>query len=195
MAWSFAGLAFILATLIASIIEKKMSALAFIFSIAFFLIIETTRTWEIEDWKIISEQVNKLDLNQDTQLLLYSGLAESRNLTWLQENEKSAYLQSPFNYYPVKYRINSLPPQINSENAQKYFDSLLEKSFNNNTHAIFVCLNNKLIGTDSKLSPISTCEHYDQLFNQNFLKLDKILSNGLVKAVVYSRKDAVDAMP
>lgn len=188
MVWSVLGLAVLLAMVCSSISSIKTRKLAFLYSVLFVLIVESGRKWEIENWRFVSKAIRELKIPTESQVLLYSGLIESKHLDWFQDQERLAYLQSPLNYYPISRKTYSLPPQIYNPQEAKYFEEVLSTVFKSNDKFIFICLDQTLMGEDNKI--FSTCDGYERLFESKLLRREATIDGGLVRGYLVSAPKA-----
>jgi hypothetical protein len=107
--------------------DPRTRAVCVVGLIALLCIRQIDRRWMTEDWRgaarIVTEGAGAAPI------VVYPGLAESRDLQWLQDEGKQEYLLSPLLYYNVKNPAAVLPPpnKYDTEQGKAYVDDVLQR--------------------------------------------------------------------
>lgn len=120
--------------------DTRTRAICVVGLIALLCIRQMDRRWMTEDWRGAARIVTE---GGDTApLVVYPGLAESRDLQWLQDEGKQEYLLSPLLYYQVRNPAAVLPPPNKYDTAQGklYVDEVLHRLVNTEKRGYFVGL-------------------------------------------------------
>ncbi len=120
--------------------ETRGLAIAALF--ALLVVREADRSWRVENWRGAAEFAR----SSDSPVLLYSGLAESKEIEWLMDARKQPYLLSPLQYYGVRTPIIGLPPPDDRAETAAYFDAVLKGIIAHGKPVLFMGLEQKLRG-------------------------------------------------
>lgn len=137
--WQKPGLALV-AALIAQALPKAWLRLLYCLSLVIFCNLGQ-RDWE-EDWRGSSIFVSE---SQHCHVLLYSGLIESKSISWL--NDHQTYFTTPYRYYDSRgtNEITPLPIFVSNNQQRTYTEHVIRDALNKSTH---VCLIARDIGVD-----------------------------------------------
>ncbi|RMG43656.1 MAG: hypothetical protein D6719_03380 [Candidatus Dadabacteria bacterium] len=112
-----------LLSLVAISFKNKNALRTFVISFsALVLITAVGRPITGEDWRGAVRYINTLSLQDETALLFYSSLIESKNIEWFSDPGHRDYLLGPLNYYKVRKKVLFLPPPIKSINGRHYVE-------------------------------------------------------------------------
>lgn len=77
-----------------------------------------------ENWRAAAALERELVDDPDTPVLLFAGFVEARRLDWLEDSERSSYLNAPATAYPFEGDVIALPFGVNDE-SQPYMEDLV----------------------------------------------------------------------
>jgi hypothetical protein len=78
------------------------------------------RQWSDEGWESALEIARDRRVGENIELVVQPGLVESRDLSWLGNTEKLAYLRSPLSYYERELLPEILPLKVRTDDEKAY---------------------------------------------------------------------------
>lgn len=121
------GLSILICIFIYNCSDSLKSFFKAIIFFLFFSILSNPISIKGENWRSAVEFLNnKLNITK-SDILLWSGLVESNQITWLLNKNNSSYLKSPIALYPVKSSIYLLPWSLLPEENQNYLENLINQ--------------------------------------------------------------------
>lgn len=137
------GVAIGYAALILAWRNERARAVCLCASVAMLMIRELDRRWVTEDWRgaarVLAAQ------GAEFPALVAPGLAESRNLEWLEDDSKQEYLLAPLIYYRTQNPLAILPTlqAYESEGGREYVARIFQALFPQGAQGFFVGLEQK----------------------------------------------------
>jgi hypothetical protein len=124
---SVAGMALVLALGVRSIGPPRVR-LVMVATVAVISAIGFFRTEHHDNnWKNLNAAIRQeLKSAPDLEILAHTGLVEAKDLSWFEDPESRAYLNSPFAYYPVGKDVIPLPFSSTPEDRE-YMQGLLDR--------------------------------------------------------------------
>jgi hypothetical protein len=107
--WQIGGIALLLSVIISSLAPARSQRIAVMLLVVGMLFRLSTQTWITEGWRDAAHAVMK---DSSIPVVLYSGLIEAEDPTFLLRNESSEYLSAPLRRYGVANHIQSVGFQI-----------------------------------------------------------------------------------
>lgn len=118
--WQMTGLAFGYGLFVAAIRPAKSQTIALMVLAASVLFQQGGRQWSDEGWESALEIARDRRVSENIDLVVQPGLVESRDLNWLGDAEKLAYLRSPLSYYERELLPEILPLKVRTDDEKAY---------------------------------------------------------------------------
>lgn len=183
LVWSLLGLALIGATIHGSMQDARGRLVAVIVLCALWVMRESDRRWQIEDWRGAASIVANSSIGERPVTLLYSGLIESEKIDSIESDQE--YLSAPFRHYQAGGEIISIPGYLAAPKATEYLESLLKKIANSSFYLVLLDNQFKSEGKEK----ISVVAAYQKFLSERGFSVSTIEANGRVKVIKVIRND------
>ncbi len=85
-----------------------------------------TTTHTLEDWRAAAATERSIVTDASTPVLLFSGLIEANQISWLSDPEKASYLNAPAAMYPMNGRLIPTPFRLEGDGVA-YMNRIVEE--------------------------------------------------------------------
>ena len=183
--WTYASVAILLSMLVQRIQPVQLRWMTLSVFALLTLLGDGTAKGEFEDWRRVPAILRDFKLAADSPIFLYSGLVESKEIAWLDDEERRGYFLAPFSYYRVDQDIVLLPPSLQTEQARAYATLRVTPLLSRYPQIVLICRRNftTVVGDTRK----ENCSAIQEYFQSVGFKLDEAKMAGLVLLSKYTR--------
>lgn len=182
--WGAPGVALLFGMIARTISPQRARKLAFLCILL--LVAVVPRRWAVENWRdasrLITERVRQ---NPNTHVLAYTGLIELENASWLNDANRYPYLSVPFFVYPLPKNPVLIPSGFYTENAQRYFKTVILPLLENEGSILLVSAHMTQFARPS--TGDSMPEHFVELASKHGLTPQYLLQRGSVWLIEFRR--------